>query len=266
MSNSQVSDQLSSFMNSGARLCEDLRRRLRAPEPHDPDYALFGHFADEGGTFVDVGANFGLSVASLRLFNRRMAAVSFEPLPWMEPALQLLKEVEGARFEYHMVALGEHDGTLTMEVPTVDRVPNFFRASGRSGKFANPGSQANLRASLKRDGPIAVVPVTVPVRRLDGFDLAPTIIKIDVEGLELAVLRGAARTIERHRPLILLELSANKAEIIETMDQADYGCFAYANDRLTPANAATKATNVIFVANEKVADFRNVNGMQFDLG
>lgn len=48
--------------------------------------------------------------------------------------------------------------------------------------------------------------VTVATRRLDDLGLGPVgLIKIDVEGHEGAVLRGAERTIETHRPAILVE-------------------------------------------------------------
>ncbi|MFT4035288.1 MAG: FkbM family methyltransferase [Patulibacter sp.] len=51
--------------------------------------------------------------------------------------------------------------------------------------------------------------ITVHSRRLDDLvaqhGLAPRFIKIDVEGAELLVLRGARQTIERHRPVIVVE-------------------------------------------------------------
>ena len=47
--------------------------------------------------------------------------------------------------------------------------------------------------------------VEVEVRRLDDLGLAPALVKIDVEGAEPAVLAGLTRTIERHRPVFLIE-------------------------------------------------------------
>lgn len=49
----------------------------------------------------------------------------------------------------------------------------------------------------------------VEVRPLDDFASylqAPTVLKIDVEGEELQVLKGAARVIEQLRPLIVVEV------------------------------------------------------------
>jgi hypothetical protein len=49
----------------------------------------------------------------------------------------------------------------------------------------------------------------VPVRPLDDLcaeqDFAPTALKIDVEGFEHEVLRGARDVVSRHRPTIFLE-------------------------------------------------------------
>ncbi len=42
---------------------------------------------------------------------------------------------------------------------------------------------------------------------LDNYELAPNFIKIDVEGCELKVLKGADRTIEKHRPKMVIEIN-----------------------------------------------------------
>jgi FkbM family methyltransferase len=49
--------------------------------------------------------------------------------------------------------------------------------------------------------------ITVPTRRLDDYGLdAVGFVKIDVEGHELAVLRGGSTTLQRFRPTILVEI------------------------------------------------------------
>ena len=57
---------------------------------------------------------------------------------------------------------------------------------------------------------------TVPVETLDrllelGETRAPDVIKIDTEGGELGVLRGARRLLDSHRPLLIFEYSEEKA-------------------------------------------------------
>ncbi len=58
--------------------------------------------------------------------------------------------------------------------------------------------------------------IQVPVARLDDEipeDFAPTLIKIDVEGGEVNVVRGALETISRYGPVILFEHGANGADL-----------------------------------------------------
>jgi FkbM family methyltransferase len=67
----------------------------------------------------------------------------------------------------------------------------------------------NVGAShLSEDGS-----VPVPVRPLDDLDLPPIgFMKIDVEGFETRLLRGAVKTIEKYRPVILSEVNHGALE------------------------------------------------------
>lgn len=69
--------------------------------------------------------------------------------------------------------------------------------------------------------------IQVQAHRLDELELpAPDLIKIDCEGAELQVLRGAAETLRRYRPVLHLEvhplLGVSEAEVREFLDSAGY--------------------------------------------
>jgi FkbM family methyltransferase len=67
--------------------------------------------------------------------------------------------------------------------------------------------------------------VRVPVKRLDDvYTGKPCVIKIDVEGHELEVLKGAVRTIGEHRPYVYVEVFGN---IVETQVHAFFSTFGY---------------------------------------
>jgi hypothetical protein len=88
------------------------------------------------------------------------------------------------------VALSDKPGVIAMRV--VESEP------GRSTIDTN-NSLSDVNGS-------EVQSIDVPVKRLDDLRLDDVgLIKIDVEGHELAVLRGAADTIARNRPALLLE-------------------------------------------------------------
>jgi len=69
--------------------------------------------------------------------------------------------------------------------------------------------------------------IRVRAYRLDDLDLpAPDLMKIDCEGAELQVLRGAAETLRKHRPIVHLEvhprLGVSEAEVQEFLHSAGY--------------------------------------------
>jgi hypothetical protein len=61
--------------------------------------------------------------------------------------------------------------------------------------------------------------LTVKLEVLDEVldpDFRPVVIKIDVEGAELQVLKGARATLERHRPTLVFEHGSGSAEVFGT--------------------------------------------------
>ena len=95
-------------------------------------------------------------------------------------------------------SLGAVEDVLTLEVPVVAGVAQEQWASLVKDyvgmQCGDPGIEAVQR-------------FTVPVRRLDGFGLTDvTSIKLDAEGAEGDVLRGAAETLARCRPVLSVEI------------------------------------------------------------
>lgn len=53
------------------------------------------------------------------------------------------------------------------------------------------------------------------------FEMAPTFLKIDVEGMEMRVLRGLSETIAKHKPTIFIEVdNENREEFLRWIDEA----------------------------------------------
>jgi FkbM family methyltransferase len=85
-------------------------------------------------------------------------------------------------------------------------------APGRASLRFDPGNTGigtieSFNRLDKNPGIRQVESVDVEVRRLDDFQLGPvSFIKIDVEGHELEVLKGARQLLERNRPVLLIEI------------------------------------------------------------
>jgi hypothetical protein len=82
----------------------------------------------------------------------------------------------------------------------------------RRGEERGTSREENSMAPELRSTHLGPRYLTVPVTTLDDFfatqSRQPHFLKIDVEGHELAVLHGARRTLETHRPRILVECEA----------------------------------------------------------
>jgi FkbM family methyltransferase len=130
-----------------------------------------------GDVFYDVGAHQGFfSVCAARLGARVYA---FEPVAANLRHLHRNIELNGADVEVVPAAVSD--------------------APGRVGLAAG-ASSAQWRITLGDE---------VPATTLDEFARdhpAPRVVKIDVEGAELGVLRGATRLLREHRPILVCEL------------------------------------------------------------
>ncbi len=204
-------------------------RRLRAlgrylaHRPHDPDFAAFAILSGEG-LFLDVGASIGQSALSFRIFNREAPILSLEPLPSHRNDLRFVRRViRGHRFMISGAA--EESGQATLFVPTLgsyelpaESALNREDAAAVLERLAAQGANRR-RLRLKE--------VTVELRRLDDLDLDPSFVKIDVEGAELGVLRGMRKTIEKCRPVLMIERSERFDQVVDLLSGDEYLPFAY---------------------------------------
>ena len=77
------------------------------------------------------------------------------------------------------------------------------------------------RARVDQEGPESIRLSSID-EDLTGIDGQVSLMKIDVEGYELAVLNGAQRTLERHRPAIVLEYNPEWCRFDELMQSIPF--------------------------------------------
>jgi FkbM family methyltransferase len=127
----------------------------------------------------DVGANVGLYTL---LFAKRAArVVAFEPAP------------RNIRYLHGLVECNRLENVTVVPAAVSDRTSLAHFDAGVNpamGRLSDGGAE-----------PVVTISLDEYVRR---FDVRPTLLKIDVEGAEQAVLTGAADTIRAHHPKILL--------------------------------------------------------------
>lgn len=236
--------------NAEARRRWDLERRLahvvRAPAP----------------VVLDVGAHVG---QSNRLFRRLFPAAeiwSFEPDPESFAALAAVVDpsLPGGQ---ERLALADRDGTATFHRNPIGHTSSLL---ARSAASRDSIDLARARAA----GAPAEVPserIEVPVRRLDawcaerGVD-AVDLLKIDVQGAEVAVLDGAAGILPATVTVAvevsffdLYERSSSFLEVEQRLRPHGLDLYALAEVSDNPMNGRTDWVTAVYTR----ADFRDVS-------
>lgn len=147
----------------------------------------------------DVGAHFGYHSLGFASLGARV--VAFEPNPENAARLNLNCERNpslAGKIHLRREALTDHDGIV-----------NFLLSKDLSG----PSSGSHLAAATKPLNNSVYKnfhTVQIPARRVDSLisegEESPSIMKIDVEGAELLMLKGACELLKRKKPLLLIEV------------------------------------------------------------
>jgi FkbM family methyltransferase len=177
---------------------------------------------------IDIGAHGGDVLADMLRLAPHGRHVAFEPLPAMAAALH--DRFPGV--DVREAALGDEFGPAEF-VHVVTR-------PGWSGfrERPYPGDERTER-------------ITVDVVRLDDAlagDYAPDLIKIDVEGAELGVLRGARATLQAHHPIVVFEHGLGSADHYGTRPEDVFDLFVGIGYRILDLDGQGPYTRSEFAA------------------
>jgi len=154
--------------------------------------------------WIDIGTSTGDILWHVLRRAPRGHHVAFEPIP---ANAAILRARFPARVTVHAMALSDASGEV--EFQHVVSNPGYSGLERRT--YPSPDEQVQT--------------IRVPVARLDDVlpaDLRVDAIKVDVEGAELGVLRGAARTIRAWRPCVLFEHGRGAADCYGTTPEMIY--------------------------------------------
>lgn len=169
------------------------------PEFHEPEVAPIARFVKAGDTTIDLGANIGWYTCVLaRLVGPQGKVLAVEPIPeTFELLSSVISDLGYANVVLRNCAVSATSGDGVMELPNHEYGgTNFYMARLIPGSA--PASSVNT--------------VRVPLKSLDVLvrDLniaSVSFIKCDVEGHELAVLKGAQEFFRQVKPAMMIEVA-----------------------------------------------------------
>jgi FkbM family methyltransferase len=182
-----------------------------AKEEITPESKFWERAPLRGAVVYDIGAFHG--ILTLWFAPQAKQVVSYEPVAQNRARLLENLSLNGIKnVTVRDVALGAGAGAATMRFDPL-----------------MPGGSKVVVEENAADGNVRVTTLDQDIeeRKLP----APTFIKIDVEGFELDVLRGAAQTLARERPSVFVEIHgetlagkrSNAAAVVQFLHDAGYG-------------------------------------------
>jgi FkbM family methyltransferase len=199
---------------------------------------LLRKFIKPGDTVIDVGANIGThTVAFSRMVGKEGRVFAFEAQPRLEKILAA------------NIALNNL-GNVVWDCRAIGNSCEFIRVA----ELPPDDSKFNFGAAkfdMMLPGP-RVKMITIDSFACDGdaFGVSPSVIKIDVEGMEADVIRGAIGTIERCKPILYVENNGDDSEkIAAVLDEIGYVAYWSIGPYFNPLNAF-KNPNDIWASNK----------------
>ena len=176
----------------------------RYADGYEPDVAgAIDLFLKPGGVFMDIGSNWGHH-SFKAVIDKQAQAIIFEPNPTVfEDVVRIAKDLDvSSRIKAYNLALSDAETEISLE-------QNYFESgvASISPEFSKgPLASHRYLRLVKNLLKLPTMRYKVKVQPLDSFAFPRIdVIKIDAEGVELEILKGASKTLGTCRPVIVFE-------------------------------------------------------------
>lgn len=162
--------------------------------------------------FLDIGANFGTH--SLLFLKSGIRTISIEPNPECKPYFERMARFNKVKGEWFGIALGEEEGKAQIQFP-----------EGETWLGTLSKTDFSQRKEKIKSYPIEV-------KTLNGFmeenEFSPDLIKIDTEGFEEGVIKGAKQFLIENFPNVIFESNSQneRDNLIKVFNEIDYKIYS----------------------------------------
>ena len=190
-----------------------LKRRLEraVKNKYEPELKLIKKFITHGTDSLDIGIYKGIYSYEISKYAKTVHAFEFNPLIFSFLNRNIYKIINNIKL--YNFGLSNQNNKVTLRIPIRNKLANeenyeeFFEM-GRA--TIHDKNEFNEFRSFD-----------VNVKKLDNlqFENPISFIKIDVEGHEIEVIEGAIETINKNKPILLVEIEErhSKKKVIDTI-------------------------------------------------
>lgn len=183
---------------------------------HEKDFFLLPESVNEG-CIADIGANIGQSMIPFGRLFPNSPIISFEPNSSCMNTLRKVAKILGGNIEIKNCGLGENSENLDFYVPVINETELL-----QEGSFDEKVFEQEITVSRIGEK-FSLIKNNIDVIKLDDLKKDFSLIKIDTQGLEYQVLRGAIQTINKSRPATIIEKDYHSNEkVYELMQRLGY--------------------------------------------
>lgn len=187
---------------------------------------VFAQHVRAGGVVWDIGANIGFfSLIAARLVGDGGEVVAFEPLPRNLAALArnvALNSFHNVRSVG--VALSDEPGRAELQVLS-------SQTWAKLDTTGDTAFQEQLDALASVEVEVSTIDLQLAGRR------APDLVKMDIEGAEVAALRGARELLSKHRPTVICEVHGTNEGVCDLLEPHGYRLSSIETPELHPRQA-----------------------------
>lgn len=237
---------------------------------HDESYRIFSYFNQADYMILDIGANAGYSVSSMRSAGVICPIFSFEANKIHATNLEHIRKDIAPQysFVYDYACLGLSDSccSSTFLMPVINRIA--ISALARNEISNIDGLSSLLDKHIDRyfgneEVHLAIVEFAVELSTLDRyvasnparFPLPIAAIKVDAEGMEYKILVGSHDVLNKHHPLIMAE--GESYELLNFLLANNYKKTVYSNGKLR-FSGDSASCNTVYIHTDKELFYRHL--------
>jgi len=197
--------------------------------PMEKEIKIVKQFLNVNEVSIDVGANIG--IYSEVLSQNSKMVISFEPNPYLAVYLNQIKK---STWIVENISLSSVEGISTLKIPIIRDIEKH----GKATISKNNIFQSEIIDKINKHEVEMISLDEYLIKKRSMLQIqAISFIKIDVEGHELEVLKGALKTIKKFRPILMVECECrhgvNVDEIFDYFNTLHYSPHYYNSEMQT---------------------------------